>query len=419
MIAFHFPPMQGSSGMQRTLGFARHLPEFAWQCVVVTANAIAYPSTDDRQSQLIPDGLVVYRAMSFDARRHFSVAGRYPGFLAVPDRWISWIPFGVVCGLEAIRRYRPSIIWSTYPIASAHIIARYLSRLSGIPWVADFRDPMVEKNVRTGALVPENASLRRARLKIEQACVRHAASLIFCTEGARAICLERYPTIRPDISHVISNGFEEQLFQEVESRQVSGTKSNGDCVTILHSGTIYLTADRDPRPFFDAIAELEKEKFFDAHPMHFILRATGDDERIRRMLEERSIMQRIALVEPLPYIEAVTEMLSVDGLLLFQGYPSNPAIPAKLYEYLRAKRPILALVDAQGSTARLLRELETSVIASIESMSDIKNAVRRTYAEIASGSHPLPSGDVVNRFSRRTLAAEVAALFDGIVDPVQ
>lgn len=419
MIAFHFPPMQGSSGMQRTLGFARHLPHFSWQPLVLTASAVAYPSVDNRQLRLIPDDLIVRRTTCFDTRRHFSLAGRYPDFLAVPDRWVSWIPFGIIGGLNAIRRYKPSIIWSTYPIASAHVIGRYLSRLSGIPWVADFRDPMVEVNVRTGTIVPENASVRRARLNIEEACVRCAASMVFCTEGARNICLERHPILRPEICQVISNGFEEQFFRDVEARRVSGARPKNDVVTVLHSGTIYLTADRDPGPFFDAIAELQKEGFYDSHPMRFILRATGDDQRIKGMLDKRNIAEHVILTGPLPYIDALSEMLSVDCLLLFQGYTSNPAIPAKLYEYLRARKPILALVDAQGSTAKLLRKLNTSVMSSIESMSDIKNAIRRIHAEITSGSHPLPPDEMVDTFSRKALTAEVAALFDAIVESRQ
>ena len=87
MIAYHFPPLAGSSGIQRTLRFMRHLPEFGWEPLVLTAHPRAYERTSSDQLADIPEGIVVARAPAFDAARHFAIAGRYPRFLARPDRW--------------------------------------------------------------------------------------------------------------------------------------------------------------------------------------------------------------------------------------------------------------------------------------------------------------------------------------------
>ena len=417
MIAFHFPPIQGSSGMQRTLGLARHLPGFGWQPIVLTASQRAYPSVDAEQLQLIPDGTLVQRAFALDTARHLSLAGRYPRFLACPDRWISWVPLAILRGLRLIREFRPDIIWSTYPITSAHVIGSQLSKLSRIPWVADFRDPMVEVNPRTGALAPGNRSIREARLRIEHMCIRRAAALVFCTDGAKEICRERYPGLRDDVCHTIYNGFEERLFQDAESR-LSGERPLplSDAITILHSGTIYPTPDRDPRPFFDAIATLQSAGFFEQHSARFVLRATGHDDYLRAELERRSIAGLIELAPPIPYMDALVEMLSVDGLLLFQGYTSNPAIPAKLYEYLRAGKPLLALVDHRGSTAKLLDRFGTAVTADIESTDAIGNGLRRLIENIHAGrSSRLLDGEIA-RFSRQRSAESTAQLFDRLLD---
>ena len=139
MIAFHFPPMQGSSGLQRTLKFARYLPDHGWQPIVLSAGAGVYQATSDAQLNEIGSTAVVRRAFALDAARHLAIHGAYPSWLALPDRWASWWLGAVPAGLALIRRYRPDVIWSTFPIATAHLIGLTLARMSGLPWVADFR----------------------------------------------------------------------------------------------------------------------------------------------------------------------------------------------------------------------------------------------------------------------------------------
>src|SRR5262249_1167158 len=144
MIAFHFPPAAGSSGIQRTLRFARHLPQFGWEPVVLTASPRAHERTSDDQLDDVA-GIAVERAFALDSARHLSVRGRSAGFTARPDRWISWWLGALPTGMAMIRRYRPDALWSTYPIATAHKIGHDLAYLSRLPWVADFRDPMAQE----------------------------------------------------------------------------------------------------------------------------------------------------------------------------------------------------------------------------------------------------------------------------------
>jgi hypothetical protein len=86
------------------------------------------------------------------------------------------------------------------------------------------------------------------------------------------------------------------------------------------------------------------------------------------------------------YTTALREMLQVDGLLLFQGYTSNPAIPAKLYEYFRSGRPILALVDEAGDTAALLRTEQAGDVAPLDDEDKAAAALQRFVSRIESGS---------------------------------
>src|SRR5262245_39806857 len=123
MVAFQFPPFAGSSGVQRTLRFAQHLGAFGWAPLVVSAHPRAYEAISPELLAGVPDEAIVRRTFAFDAARDLSILGRYPGFLARPDRWASWRISAVLAGLQLIRRHRPSAIWSTYPIATAHNVA--------------------------------------------------------------------------------------------------------------------------------------------------------------------------------------------------------------------------------------------------------------------------------------------------------
>jgi len=104
MIAYHFPPLRGSSGIQRTLRFCRYLPEFGWNPVVLTAHPRAYDDVDMASVREIPAGVAVHRAFALNTARHLSIRGRYPALLALPDRWSSWFAGAVTSGLVLIRR---------------------------------------------------------------------------------------------------------------------------------------------------------------------------------------------------------------------------------------------------------------------------------------------------------------------------
>src|SRR5690606_29328565 len=117
--------------------------------------------------------LDVTRSFALDTRRHLSIRGRYPKLLAIPDRWQSWIPAGIATGLRVLRHRRPAAILSTYPIASALVIGRALHRRTGLPWIADLRDPMV-----FGDYPEPTGRLRRAYQQLERTVFAEANAVV-------------------------------------------------------------------------------------------------------------------------------------------------------------------------------------------------------------------------------------------------
>ncbi|MBL8201848.1 MAG: glycosyltransferase [Chromatiales bacterium] len=417
LIAFHFPPLNSSSGLQRPLSLARYLPEEGWQPAVLTASVTAYESIDAGSAAGLPAGLRVVRAPALDAARHLAIRGWYPGWLGIPDRWSSWLLGAVPAGLGLIRRFRPDVIWSTYPLATAHRIGLALHRVTGVPWVADFRDPMVEQI--DGEWFPGNARLRGARLRVERLVARHASAATFCTDSARRIYLNRHPARRAgQLAEVIANGFDPEPFAQAEAesppRQAGVVAKQG--LTLVHSGTLYPGPDRDPGAF---LAALKAVRSRGALPpgLRVVLRATGFDKTYAPLIGSLDLTDVVELAPPVAYRAALREMLAADGLLLFQGHTSNPAVPAKVYEYLRARRPILALADGAGETAALLRRAGVGRILPIDDPARIGTGLGEFLQGLAAGTEPVLSPSGADEFSRVHRVAEFATLFTRVASP--
>lgn len=370
MVAYHFPPLAGSSGIQRTLRFAQQLPDFGWEPIVLTAHPRAYERVSDDLLREVPANLMVHRAFALDTARHLSIARRYPGFLARPDRWMSWRWGAVLAGLRLIRRYRPAALWSTYPIATAHQIGAILHRRSGLPWIADFRDPMAQEGY------PADPKTWQCYQEIEETAFRKAQFSVFTTPSAAKLYRERYPEVAPERAVLIENGYDEESFTGLEASAAAKGPLNPGKMTLLHSGVVY-PSERNPTQLFRALRALRDSGRLSATEFVLRLRAAAHEEWLQALATEHGVVELIELAPPLPYREALEEMLRADGLVVLQADNCNAQIPAKLYEYLRCRRPILGLTDPAGDTAWALRNAGVQYIARLELLEDIMSVLPR------------------------------------------
>jgi len=377
-IAFHYPPILGSSGVLRSLAFTRHLANNDWKTVVLSASLASYQSWSPAQLSMLPGNVEVIRAFGCNTAKSFSIKGKYFSFLAQPDNWQSWIIGGVFSGLKAIRNSKPSIIVSTYPIASAHIIGYFLHRLTGVPWVADFRDPMAQLDY------PSNRTTRKIFNWIERKAVTHCQKIIVTTKGAQQLYRERFRSADPQLFSLIPNGYDAVAFEGITADDTTPDK-----VVLLHSGVIY-PSERDPTDFFHALAQLKLSGLISANKLEIRLRATGHDDLYRPMLVNLDIADIVSLKPIVPYQRALEEMMSVDGLLLMQAANCNLQIPAKVYEYIRVNKPILGLMPADGDTGQILSQLPNSCIAPLDDSSAIALELIEYLAQLANPSQEGP-----------------------------
>lgn len=406
LIAFHFPPFGFSSGIHRTLKNVQYLPEFGWEPIVLTATPRAYEAVRLDSLSEIPSGTIVRRAFCLDTARHLAVGGRYLRAMAIPDRWISWWFAGVVGGLQLIRRYRPDVIWSTFPIATAQLIGLTLHRLTGIPWIADVRDSMTEGDY------PRDPLQRRVVGWVEKQCLTRADAVVFTTPGAARMHAERYPDVPQSRIRVIENGYDEETFDKAVTRPAASARRDPRAV-LVHSGILY-PEERDPTEFFAALSMLKTAGSIDARSLRIVLRATGHDAVHAESLARFGIGDLVELAPQVSYAEALREMLEADGLLVFQAASCNNQIPAKLYEYFRAGRPILALTDTVGDTAGLLRSAGVDTISPLDDRAKIAAALTEFLAKLKSGTAPAVSRATAAMHSRRVRARELAALMQHV-----
>lgn len=405
MIAYHFPPLAGSSGIQRTLRFAQHLPEHGWEPIVLTASEWAYETTREDLLRDVPPGLVVERALAFDAARHFSIGGRYPGALARPDRWMSWQFDAVRRARALIKRYRPDALWSTYPIASAHVIGARVQRLSGLPWIADFRDPMAQDGY------PEDPITWQHFDRIERQVIAQASRSVFAARGAAREYARRYPEQRERML-VIENGYDEASFAAVESRGGLDQALNPGALTLLHSGIVY-PSERDPTALFDAVRALAQAGDIRPDRLRLRFRASAHDELLASMSAARGIEAFIELLPAIGYREALQEMLRADALLVMQASNCNDQVPAKVYEYARAGRPIVTLTDPEGDTAAVMRELGVRSLAPLDDSARIADLLQRlSHGQL---SDFIPDASAARRAARSSRTAELARTLDEVV----
>lgn len=403
MVAYHYPPLTGSSGIQRTFRFAQYLRDFGWQPIILTAAPRAYESVAENAVQLA--GVPVHRAFALDTARHLSLFGRYPGALARPDRWASWRLGAGVLGRRLIGKYRPDVIWSTYPIATAHLIGNALAQASGLPWVADFRDPMAHVGY------PEDAATWQSYLAVEKKVFARAAAASFTTPGALDFYRERYPACGTAF-HLLANGYDEDDFAQAEQRRTNGARRPDGRRLLLHSGVVY-PQWRNPRLLFRALRRLIDAGAAGADKVLIRFRASAHDAFLNQLAMEEGVMDFMEIAPELDYISALAEMLEADGLLLLQNHECNGQVPAKLYEYLRAGRPIVALTAPDGDTAAALRGQDAVIVADLASMEGIAEGLKAWLAARETGHPGRRPG--VESCSRRGRTQELARILNSVI----
>jgi glycosyltransferase involved in cell wall biosynthesis len=244
----------------------------------------------------------------------------------------------------------------------------------------------------------------------EKRVMDRASRVVFTTPSAMRSYAKHYPVAaRAGRMTVIPNGYDEAAFAQLPPP----TPLQNRPVCMVHSGLLY-PEGRNPQPFFMALANLVKGGELGEGDIKVVLRASGSEPAYAAEIRRLGLTRVVTLANPVSNQEALREQSRSDALLLFQGREFDHQIPAKVYEYLRVGRPILALVGAQGDAAALLRQSGGALLASIDSVPDIEKGLLQLVDSLRTGRRPVADPEIVRAYSRERGAKALADLLDGV-----
>jgi glycosyltransferase involved in cell wall biosynthesis len=363
------------------------------------------------EAQIPPDAAVI-RTRFLNTKRHLSFRGVYPALLALPDVWIGWLPWALRGARGLIAADPIDVVYSTSPHATAHLVARRIAAQTRVPWVTDFRDPWIEDPPEPGT--PNGIVYRHVNRWLERDVVRRSAAVVASTEHLRDLLRDRYHLERREKFHVIANGYDEADFALLPARSERPSKR----LRIVHAGSIN-AGFRDPRPVFAALRRLiaQGKLRADECEIRFVGPGDyGDSAEVRSAIDEAGLGSAVELTARVPYEEALKELTSADILLLLQASDDTVGlVPAKLYEYLRAGRPVLAFVR-DGAVTEILHATGGGWAADPRTCSAIDAALADAIGAWRSGNlgEHCANFDALRRYERRSLAGELARLFDRV-----
>ena len=379
--------------MYRMLGLVRYLPKYGWQPIVVAPPRVPWEPEDVSLLAQVPAETPVERVPF--ASGFFGKVARY---FAPESHWL--LRASTACE-RMIREHRPNAILTTSPPACVHLLGRRLQKRHELPWLADFRDPWVTNQ----SIARWTLSLRFERW-LEARVMKSANVLIANTPLNQRGWAEAYPGEAHKIV-TITNGYDPERF----TRPIAPTPTR-EHLTILHAGELY--GGRDPRPLLDALAQLKGERM----PVHvdFLGRKTEQVVDLPTEIQRRGLADCVFMYEQVPYAAAIEQMMRADILLLVHAPEYRVGVPAKLYEYLGAGRPILALAELDSDIAWVLRESGVlHRIAPPRDVAGIKQALVELTGDVRAGRSALPNGDALMQFTRERMAQRFADCLDRCV----
>jgi len=442
VIAYEFPPF-GTSGVFRTVKFVKYLAEFDWRCTVLTVKVDPdrLAVTDSRLSERLPSSARIVRAACIDPYnlyRRFggkrkqgqkgisgnptgrggatvsSLLNRLAAFgeqihqrLAIPDAKIGWYPDAVRQGSRVIREDPPQAIFSTSPRETAHLIAYRLKARSGLPWVADFRDPW------TGAFFRQRPFplLATVNAHWEKMAVRSADAV---TVTWPALKDRLAPADGTGKFFVISNGYDPDDIANIVPVQLPG-------FVIVYTG-VFIPRQRSPEAFLVAVRDWLKQdaRASEAVRIRFVGRA---DPFVVEMIGALGLESYVELLGNVPRTDALAHCKGADCLFLLNSYsveskaddvPPDAYIPGKLFDYLGAGRPILAAVQKGSASAAILDGLPNVYLASPNDPSQIQTQIRAVFETWRSGNLSTPAPKPPEQYHRRMLTERLAKVLKSV-----
>lgn len=419
VISYPFPP-NASAGAVRSERFTRYLTRYGWDSDVVTIQPRRDVYTDTNRLDKMDGNVHIHQTRTIDpwlwlqmrtAKSVITKLLRNIGMeiFSFPDHMLLWVPFAVQKGLQLIRNGQVDVIYSTSPPHSSHLAGLLLSRWTGKPWVADFRDPWTLNAYRNKGLVG-NTKLLIERV-LENAVLKQASAVLTNTRANHRNLIAAFPHIDSNKVVYLPNGWED-FSEEITERP------DDSMLRIVHAGTFY------PRfkPYALLHALSQWRKGMDGKEKH---RLKNGDLKVILLGARDSVTHNLVkdldldeIVEIKPWVaieEARRAMRKADYLwvTLGTGKESSTYMPSKIFEYMAAKRPILAFFP-EGEAAQIIRQTGTGIVFTNDDSNSIIEALSKAM-QIKNAGRMLPytpDWESLDSHHVKNIVSRLASLLD-------
>jgi len=432
VIASAFPPA-GGSGVQRTAKFVKYLPDCGWTPVVWTCDHHSGLPTDATLLEDLPDDLEIHRhnsgwnGLTPTLMESLGRCAGRAGLLGAaarrldwrlrarqtrsshPDGSIGWANASLRPILDLIARDSIDAIYSTFSPASNHLLALRVQEATGLPWIADFRDLWTDDY----RYQPATPAMRAVDRRLEQEVLEAADVVIGVSPNQTAILASHVPQQRNKFA-TITNGFDPTDFDRDED--VAESSCDDQRFVLAHVGRF--DRWRTPEVWFDGLSRFAA--ILGGARDTFELRIVGHVDRRTSTRLDQTGVHWVAVGE-VWHNEAICEMRHAGALLLNvpDGPNADSVIPAKLFEYLAAGRPILVVGPEDGVAEGIVQSHGAGLTVNFDA-DDIAFALDRLYSARRNGKPTITAMPAhIERFNRITLTRHLAALLDDLVCPVE
>lgn len=401
IITSHFAP-DAHVGAKRPTKFAKFLPEYGWQAVVLTEEITAYHRIDGTMNDNLPSDLVINRVSRWRVLRFLDY-----------QRWVdyafSWIAPAFLNALRVLRQEKIEVVFATAPSYEAHLVGLLLKVFTGKRWVCEYRDHWIF----SPEFAPKPKPIQALYQMLTKAILRNADHLVVVSQTMRELFVQLDSTCRHKFS-VIYNGYDEDDFVGLNSA------CQGDKMTITYLGT--WGKAQTPEFFLRALAELlrKRRELRKRIRVNFVGEVKWDpllEARMSRQIEEQGLRDVIHIIPFLQHREGLSLLRTSDVLFLMvdPAHAQIGVLTAKLYEYLYTGKPILALAPPGSEIAGIIERAKAGVIVSPEDVQDIEDAIYKMW-ELFQGGKLTSTADprVVAEFDRRKQTAALAEIFNNL-----
>ena len=422
VISYYWPP-SGGSGVQRWVKFSKYLPAEGWQPVIYTPENPERQSIDRSLEADIPECAEVikrpiteiysvYRDLTGKEasksevnvvnHQKKSLKGRMMmwlrGNLFIPDPRVSWVKPSVKFLKKYLKEHPVDVIVSTGPPHSMHLIAKGVAEATGIPWVADFRDPWTKLFYFKHLHLTKRSS--RKHEKLEKSVLDEASVVVAVSPFVQ----EEFKQMTSTPVELITNGFDPDDFQNVVEKD--------GMFNLTHTGLF--ASDGNPTMLWKALSELLEE--IPLMKKFLRIRLCGKtDSQITDSIKEAGLEGYVIDLGYQPHNIATREQMNASVLLLpLRKEPEYRAtLPGKLFEYLGSMNPILGIGQSDGAMAGILRSTGAGECIDWEKKDDIKEFIRTQWKRFLEGDSGIEPGNILP-YSRRSTSRQMAALLDSV-----